>query len=130
MTGIIIAGHGKFASGLQSSIELIVGKQDKVAYVDFLADHSTEDLEKNIKEAVAELGEGEGILFLTDLVGGSPFKVSALISKDLQQSGVVTGTNLPMVMDIVLSRGEQTAKELMDKAFQSGKDGIKTFAVN
>lgn len=125
-----MTGHGQFASGLKSAVELVAGEQEKIAYVDFAAGDTTEDLEKNIHKAVEELEESNGLLFLTDLVGGSPFKVSALISKDFEQSGVVAGTNLPMVMEIVMTRGEKTVKELMHQAVQFGQDGIKTFSVH
>ena len=35
MFGIIISGHGHYASGVYSSMQLILGEQEKVAIVDF-----------------------------------------------------------------------------------------------
>ncbi|MEB3364076.1 hypothetical protein SDC49_11140 [Lactobacillus sp. R2/2] len=32
---LIVVGHGKFASGLQSSLELFVGKQEEHNFIDF-----------------------------------------------------------------------------------------------
>lgn len=130
MTGIIVTGHGRFASGLQSSIELIVGKQEQAVFVDFLAEETAEDLEKNIREAAATLDGNGGIIFLTDLVGGSPFKISAVVSKDFKVSGVVAGTNLPMLLDLLFVRSSQNAIELMKKSVKSGAEGIKTFKAN
>ena len=37
LIGIIVTGHGNFASGLASSIEVIAGKQDKFEAIDFLS---------------------------------------------------------------------------------------------
>lgn len=35
MLGIILTGHGHFATGLQSSIELIAGEQEKFIAINF-----------------------------------------------------------------------------------------------
>ena len=36
MIGIIVAGHGNFASGITSMLELVVGKPENYEYIDFL----------------------------------------------------------------------------------------------
>lgn len=80
MIGIVLVGHGDFAPALKSSVEMIAGEQEKMAGVSLDLHDSTEDLERKIKAAIDELGDVSGILFLTDLVGGTPFKASALLS--------------------------------------------------
>ena len=44
MVGLLITGHGHFATGLGSSLRLITGNTENIEYVDFEADHSTETL--------------------------------------------------------------------------------------
>ena len=46
MIGLIISGHGNFASGLRSSLKLIAGEPCNVEYVDFEETDSIEDLRK------------------------------------------------------------------------------------
>lgn len=46
MIGIVVTGHGHFASGLTSSVELIGGKPEHYHAVDFVQEDSTDDLEK------------------------------------------------------------------------------------
>lgn len=128
MTGIIVTGHGRFASGLKSSIELIAGKQDNMVYVDFLEEDSIEILDEKLKEAVNLLGVDKSILFLTDLVGGSPFKSSAIISNKYEESGVVTGTNVPMLLELLFIRKDFNVIELMEKSVEFGLNGIKTYS--
>ena len=36
MIGIVVTGHGHFPSGLLSAIELVVGRPENVAAVDFV----------------------------------------------------------------------------------------------
>ena len=74
MVGLLITGHGHFATGLGSSLRLITGMTENIAYVDFEADHSTETLTENISKALDELKGCDGVLVLSDLAGGSPFK--------------------------------------------------------
>ena len=86
MIGIVVTGHGHFASGLTSSVELIGGKPEHYHAVDFVQEDSTDDLEKKLEAAFASLKDcTDGILVFTDLVGGSPFKVSVELAMKLQE---------------------------------------------
>lgn len=127
LIGIVLVGHGAFASALKSSVEMIAGKQPKMVGVSFDPQDSTEDLEKKIKEAVSELEPATGILFLADLVGGTPFKVSALLSREMGEVRVIGGVNLSMVLEVLHGREHLTVEEVKEKAIQAGIEGIKVF---
>ena len=51
MIGIVVTGHGHFATGLTSSVELIGGKPEHYHAVDFVQEDSTDDLEKKIRSS-------------------------------------------------------------------------------
>lgn len=72
MIGIIVTGHGNFASGLASSIEVIAGKQDKFEAIDFPIGSTNTELAKQLQEAVDRLNCSD-IIFCTDIAGGTPF---------------------------------------------------------
>ena len=78
MVGILITGHGHFATGLGSSLQLITGITENVALVDFEADHSTDTLKANLNKAMDSLKDCDGILVLSDLAGGSPFNNASM----------------------------------------------------
>ena len=103
MIGVIVTGHGNFATGLTSSVKLIAGSPENYVPVDFTQDKSTDDLERELREAIDLLKAScSGILIFTDLVGGSPFKVSAELSVELKDSvpiAVLSGTNLGMLVE-------------------------------
>ena len=71
MTGIIVTGHGHFPTGLLSAIALVAGRPENTAGVDFPEGCSPSDLKEAMIGSVKAL-EGEEILILADLVGGSP----------------------------------------------------------
>lgn len=48
MIGLIVTGHGHFASGLTTSLNLIAGDAKDYVAVDFEATDSTDDLAKKI----------------------------------------------------------------------------------
>lgn len=129
MIGVIVTGHGNFATGLLSSLELIAGTQENLIGIDFTADDNTETLEVKIKEAIETLGNE--VIVLSDLVGGSPFKVSALLGQQLQEKkiGVVAGTNLGMVLEVALCRDGMEVADLVDFAVNSGVNAVKPFAI-
>lgn len=100
MIGLLITGHGHFATGLSTSLQLITGINDHIAYVDFEADHSTETLTENLNKALDTLKDCDGVLVLSDLAGGSPFKaaVECKFARPDQKIEVIAGSSLPMLI--------------------------------
>lgn len=104
MLGIIVSGHGHFASGLVSALQLLAGEPEAVQTVDFEAQDSIEILESKLKAAIDTLGDTAGIMIMTDLQGGSPFNVSMKLALADERLELVTGTNLPMLVEAYMSR--------------------------
>lgn len=129
MIGIVVTGHGNFGTGLTSSIKLIAGEPEKFIPVDFTEDMSTADLDVRLMNAFEQLKDCEGgILIFSDLVGGSPFKLSAEMSVTLADQyhiAVLSGTNLGMLIEANLSRQfVEDADELADSVVETGKDQV------
>ena len=126
MLGIIVTGHGNFASGLQSSLKLIAGEKEYMYFVDFEENDSVEDLQDKLNNAIIDLDDCSGILVLSDLTGGSPFKTSVELSvtssKDIT---VVGGTNLPMIIELSMAKDfVEDLEALTDMAINTGKENI------
>ena len=121
MIGIIISGHGNFGTGLQSPAN--------VEYVDFLETDSTESLKEKYKIALNNLNGCNDILALTDLAGGSPFKTLVELNTEVEQSiQVVGGTNLPMALEITMTKDIiDDLSSLADSALEVGKSGVVKF---
>ena len=101
MVGVVVASHGKLAEELIRTAEGVVGPLESVAGV---AVSATEpDSRGRIAEAIAKVDQGEGVLLLTDLLGGSPTQLclSFLAERKVE---VVTGVNLPMVLKAISLR--------------------------
>ncbi|SEK53249.1 PTS system, N-acetylgalactosamine-specific IIA component [Carnobacterium iners] len=126
MIGIVLSGHGEFASGLNSSIQLIAGKQAGFQVVDFSEGMSSDDLQEALKVAVESVEQGQGTVIFTDIPGGTPFNQSVILSTKKEKLRVVSGTNLPALLDGSFSR-ELVLGEFVSKVLLSGKEGLQEF---
>lgn len=130
MVGLLITGHGHFATGLGSSLKLITGNTENIIYVDFEADHSTDTLTENLTKALEELKGCDGVLVFSDLAGGSPFKcaVECKAARPDQAIEVLAGSNLPMLIEGSMMMGAfDSPLELSETLMETGKDYIVRF---
>jgi PTS system N-acetylgalactosamine-specific IIA component len=127
MISIIVSGHGHFATGLVGAATQIFGPMAQVVAVDFPPEASTEQLDAQLRTVVAALPQADGIVFLTDLLGGSPFKLASAISVASGNMDVVAGANLQMFADVVLERdGISNLDEFAGRAVIGGRNGISS----
>ncbi len=125
MIGLIVTGHGHFASGLTSSLKLIAGEPKDYVAVDFEEQDSVEDLATKLTAAMDSLKDCDAILVLSDLAGGSPFKTSVEVGFPRGNVEVVAGTNLGMLVEINLTRTFiENVKDLAESALNVGKDQV------
>lgn len=124
MIKLIVMGHGHFASGILSSLELIAGKQEDVIGIDFIEGMSSEDVQIALKGAIADSKE---VLVLADLLGGTPFKVASALMMELSDvtMNVISGTNLTMLVEVAFARmTAESLDALVTKSVATGKEGI------
>lgn len=125
MIGLIVTGHGKFASGLTSALNLIAGPQKNYCTVDFEGNETPDILEKNLRRAFETLKACEGIIVYSDLPGGTPFKTAVMLSLEYPNTYVISGTNLPMLCEMALVRSfEDDINVLVQKTVYTGKDQV------
>ena len=92
----IVTGHGKFASGIKTTLELLGVKDSNLVFVDFTEEKSEEDL---MNEYTDLLKGSNQTLFFTDLLGGTPFKAAATLSSSNDGVSVVTGCNVGSLIE-------------------------------
>jgi mannose PTS system EIIA component len=116
MIGVVIAAHGRLSEELLRTAEAVVGRLDQVRTVNVVA--SDPEVRHKVAGAIRAVDEGEGVVLLTDLLGGSPTQL-CLSFLDERKVEVVTGVNLPMVLKLVSMRSSgkpiaQLARELAE----------------
>ncbi|AJA49682.1 PTS system mannose-specific EIIAB component [Clostridium pasteurianum DSM 525 = ATCC 6013] len=126
MTAIIIGTHGKFSKEILRSSEMIFGKQENVSAVTFEPGEGPDDLLEKYKKELEQLDSKEGTLFMVDLFGGSPFNAASRIVAENENMDIVTGINLPMLLEVYGARSFSSIEELVNIAKQSACEGIKS----
>ncbi|HDV8276700.1 MULTISPECIES: PTS galactosamine/N-acetylgalactosamine transporter subunit IIA [Enterobacter] len=124
MLGIILTGHGGFASGLEQAMKQILGEQQQFIAIDFPESSTTARLTAQLEQAVNELDAEHDIVFLTDLLGGTPFRVASTLAMQRPGSEVITGTNLQLLLEMVLERDGLSSEAFRLQALECGHRGL------
>ena len=97
MIGVVVATHGKLAEEMIRTAEGVVGHLEQVTPVSIVA--TAPDVRAELKAAIQSVDHGDGVLLLTDLLGGTPTNlcVSFLAERGVE---IVTGVNLPMLLKL------------------------------
>lgn len=129
MRGIILSGHGNFASGLTSSLDLITGIPENFYFHDFLQDMTQEGLTELFQESINKLQDCDEIVLITDIVGGTPFKSAVLMSLQYPKLKVVSGTNLPFLLSLhfgLMDEGK-SIDEIIDTTLEEAREALLRF---
>jgi len=123
MIGVIVAGHGSFASEIISIAENILGKQEALEFVSVGIGEGDYTLSNEL-EASLEKIDAEEVLILSDIFGGSVSNTCLYFAKVRKHISVVTGVNLPMMLKVLTYRDKVDLAELTSRACKGGREGI------
>lgn len=108
----ILVSHGPFARAALESAEMIVGQQEHVSVLEVGHDTTLDGMTNEIKEVIAEHSEKEFII-LCDILGGTPSNASVKVLHDCEQAVLVTGFNLPLLLELFMNQ-TQDKEQLLD----------------
>ncbi|VEG29406.1 PTS sugar transporter subunit IIA [Actinomyces howellii] len=128
MVAVIVAAHGHLAEGLLASSSMIAGPQEDVTGITFDPSEGPEDLLAKYAAAI-EASPSDEYLILVDLLGGSPYNAAARAAATREDADVVTGVNLPMLVEVLGRRmlGADLA-ELVEVARTAGSGGVQVLS--
>ncbi|WP_336792379.1 PTS mannose transporter subunit IIAB [Pantoea anthophila] len=123
---IVIGTHGWAAEQLLKTAEMLLGEQENVGWIDFVPGENAETLIEKYETQLAKLDTTQGVLFLVDTWGGSPFNAASRIVVDKPQYEVIAGVNIPMLVETLMARDDNpTLAELVAVAVETGREGVK-----
>ncbi len=123
MIGLVLVTHGNLALEFISAMQHVVGKQEQVAAVCIGPEDDMEVRRAEIMSKVEEVNDGNGVIVLTDMFGGTPSNLAISII-DRAPVEVLAGINLPMLIKIASLRKEKNMKETAEGAQEAGKKYI------
>lgn len=123
MIGLVLVTHGRLASELVSALEHVVGPQANITAICIGPEDDMEQRRAHILEAVARAEEGNGIILLTDMFGGTPSNLAISIM-DKANVEVIAGVNLPMLVKLASVRQTESLEEAAQSAQEAGRKYI------
>lgn len=122
VAGVIVT-HGQLASELLAAAEMIVGPVKHITSVS-IGWHDDVDMARDeIEQAIKRVGEGRGVLILTDMFGGTPTNIASMFLSEGEVE-VVTGVNLPMVIKLASQQDEESLSDIAQRVRKQGQEGI------
>ena len=123
MIGMVLVTHGRLAEELISALEHVVGPQANVRAVCIGPDDDMEQRRAEILDLAVQADEGDGVVLLTDMFGGTPSNL-AISVMDTTNVEIIAGVNLPMLIKLVSVRKSEPLEEAVVKAQESGRKYI------
>jgi mannose PTS system EIIA component len=122
MVGVVVVTHGQLAAELLNAAETIVGDLPQFAAVSIGWHEDTNDARDEIAQAVAGVQQGQGVLIVTDMFGGTPSNLAMTFLG--QQVEVITGVNLPMLIKLAGLREQANLLEVAREMRDHGRNAI------
>ncbi|MCI6705149.1 MAG: PTS sugar transporter subunit IIA [Bulleidia sp.] len=126
MIGVLAISHGKMAEGMLDAAHMFFGDDlPGVEALCFMSSDNPEDFDVKLKDAVARVNTGDGVIIFADLMGGTPANRSMYVLGDDVQ--VITGANMTMMLELLgtrLAEGTKVSKELVEQLQETGRTGI------
>jgi PTS system mannose-specific IIA component len=119
----LIVTHGDLGRSLRTTAETMTGLGSDIEVLSNET-HSRESLCEAVEGHLRLWGDEEGIV-LTDIPGGSCTHAALLRAARHPNVGVVTGVNLPMLVDFLFNRGKYGVAELAERLEFKGKAAVQ-----
>ena len=123
---ILVLTHGKFGEELIKSAEMIVGTLENVSALSLTPDMSAEEFRTKTESYLEEIDNE--VICLVDLFGGTPSNTIMYLSQKYDMT-IVTGINLPMLLEVYMNLDMNTSEELaeiaLETVIESGKNVSK-----
>ena len=123
MIGMVLVTHGRLADELIAALEHVVGPQANVTTVCIGPDDDMEQRRAEILDSAAKADEGEGVVLLTDMFGGTPSNLAISIM-DKANVEVIAGVNLPMLIKLASVRKTDPLIDTVESAQKAGRKYI------
>lgn len=123
MIGLVLVTHGKLAEEFRHALEHVVGPQKFIETVSIGPEDDMDQRRQDILEAVVRADDGQGVIILTDMFGGTPSNLAISVMKS-GTIDVIAGVNLPMLIKLAGVRGDNNMERALAEASEAGRKYI------
>jgi mannose PTS system EIIA component len=123
MIGMVLVTHGALAVEFKSALEHVVGPQELVETVAIGPEDDMEVRREDILRCVDAADQGDGVVILTDMFGGTPSNLAISVMQN-REVEVIAGVNLPMLVKLARVRADLDIKGAVKEAADAGRKYI------
>lgn len=128
MIGIVIVAHGGLAREYLAAVEHVVGPQPALQAIAIGPEDDRDGKQGEICAAADAVDNGDGVVVVTDLFGGSPSNLSLRACAPVNRR-ILYGANLPMLIKLAKSRHLPVA-DAVRQAMEAGRKYINSQNIN
>ncbi len=122
MRKFLITAHGTFSSGIKSSLDIIIGRTENVFVINAYVD-SNASIEEDLNAVLRNVSTDDELIVFTDLLGGSI--TNQVLRYALRENvHVVSGINLPLVIEVMLASEEEPVEKIIEGAIASAREQV------
>jgi len=126
--GIVIVAHGGLAKEYLAAVEHVVGAQSGILAISIQPEDDRADKQDEICDAADAVDQGDGVVIVTDMFGGSPSNLS-LRACSPSNRRILYGANLPMLIKLAKSR-RKSVPDAVTAAMAAGRKYIDSHSVD
>ncbi len=123
MIGLVLVTYGRLAEEMISATEHVVGAQRNIRAICIGPDDDMEQRRSDIVQAVSEVDDGDGVILLIDMFGGTPSNLAISIM-DKPNVEIIAGVNLPMLIKLASARESESLADAVASAQEAGRKYI------
>lgn len=123
---LLVASHGEYAKYALKSAEMIAGNQENCGVLSVAMDFTLDDAIQEMENQIAKLDCSNGVVILVDILGGTPCNVSGCLVLTRENVLVLSGLNLPMLLDLLTNRERSLTEiaESLEESYYAGFNNV------
>lgn len=123
MVGVLVVTHGNLAGELVQAARRIVGERRELQALAIDWDDEVSAAGEALGSAIREMDQGQGVLILTDMFGGTPTNISLSFLQEGKVE-IITGVNLPMLIKFCNLRDRENLAVVAENIKEQGQKSI------
>lgn len=123
---IILVSHGNLAKAMLDNVEMLMGPQDNIAAYGLTRDEKTDDFMDILRAEISRHGK-ENVIFISDLMNGTPCNVLIMLTRDYPGLYHITGMNLATIIGCITARSNHpgaSAERICERTLAYIEDSI------
>lgn len=126
MNQIVLASHGGLADGARDTLDMIVGDVSNVHTIS-LARDDKDQIEDRTLALIDSFDPSDAVYVLTDMLGSSVNNQMVSLQAKRPEVTVISGMNLPLILEIALS-DEPLSEAALAEVIEQSRAGIQNIA--